>query len=139
VTRCRTHENAEELLQAAGRALARIEELEQYVSARDSDPGPVTESPETFKTKESLREVFAKIEPPVDFTIADHGTIVLLRSNTEAAEEWAAEHLPSDAQHFGGGVAVEPRYVADILTGIQKAGLSIDSDWGPVRPIAGLS
>jgi hypothetical protein len=62
-------------------------------------------------------------EDAADFSIEDHGSLVLLRVKTDAAKEWANEHLPEDAMHFGGAVVVEPRYVADILDGIANDGL----------------
>ena len=58
-----------------------------------------------------------------DFTVANHGSIFMLYAKSEAAREWVAEHLPSDAQTFGGGIAIEPRYVMDILLGIVNDGL----------------
>ena len=60
-----------------------------------------------------------------DFTIDDHGSLVLLHPKTEQAREWVSEHLPDDAQRFGGAVVVEPRYIEDIIAGIRDDGLAV--------------
>lgn len=60
-----------------------------------------------------------------DFTIHDHGSIMLLQPLTEAGQEWANEHLPDDVMTFGTGIVVEPRYMARIVEGIVNDGLEI--------------
>ena len=61
-----------------------------------------------------------------DFTVSGGGTLYLLRPNTEAAKEWVADHIPDDAQRLGQAIAVEHRYIDDIVTGIQGDGLGVD-------------
>ena len=62
----------------------------------------------------------------MDFTITNHGSIVIIEPLTEAAIDWVAEHIPEDAQRWGrAGVVVEPRYVGDIVAGIEADGLEI--------------
>lgn len=63
----------------------------------------------------------------IDFVIEDNGSIILLRPITEAAKEWIEEHLPEDRMYFGNAVVVEPRYIADIASGIEADGLT----WRP--------
>lgn len=65
-----------------------------------------------------------KIATP-DFDVIDSGSIVLLRPNTAAASAWCDEHLPEDATWFGGSVAVEPRYISDIVDGAISDGLTV--------------
>jgi hypothetical protein len=60
-----------------------------------------------------------------DFTVQDEGTIFLLIPNTDAAQEWIAEHIPDTAQCFGTAVVVEHRYIAEIVHGIQQSGLKV--------------
>jgi hypothetical protein len=60
-----------------------------------------------------------------DFICANHGSIRVLTPMTAAAREWRDEHLPDDAQSWGRGVVIEPRYWPDIQAGIQEAGLVI--------------
>ncbi len=58
-----------------------------------------------------------------DFTITDHGSIVILRPHSPAAHSWVEDHIPEDAQVWAGGIVVEPRYVLDIVDGIHADGL----------------
>ena len=61
----------------------------------------------------------------VDFEVSGGGTVYLLRPLTDAAREWVAEHIPEDAQYLGDAVAVEHRYIADIVSGIRNDGLTV--------------
>jgi len=61
-----------------------------------------------------------------DFTIADHGTILLFRPTNDAAKAWLDEVTPEDALHYGGALVVEHRYAENLLAGIREAGF----DWG---------
>lgn len=62
-----------------------------------------------------------------DFTLMQHGTIAILEPVTAEAMIWADEHLPEDAMKWGDhGVVIEPRYLGDILDGIQQDSLT----WG---------
>jgi hypothetical protein len=60
-----------------------------------------------------------------DFTVQNEGTIYLLRPNTPAAQSWIAENLPPDRMTFGDAIAVEHRYICDIIDGIRAAGLEV--------------
>ena len=60
-----------------------------------------------------------------DFEVENHGSLFLLRPMTSAAWNWAEQHLPEDAQMFGQAYAVEHRYIADIVEGIQADGLGV--------------
>lgn len=59
-----------------------------------------------------------------DFTATNHGSIVMLAPNSDAARDWVAENLPDDIQTLGDAVAIEPRYFADIALGIFEDGLT---------------
>ena len=61
----------------------------------------------------------------VDVKIENHGSLVLIRPLTEAASDWLDENISEDAQHFGGAVVVEPRYVEAIVEGMQNDGLEV--------------
>ena len=70
-----------------------------------------------------------------DFEIRNEGSIFLLFPQNDAAREWidvniygtdADTGIPeNEAQWFGGGIVVEPRYVPDLIEGIQADGLEI--------------
>jgi hypothetical protein len=63
-----------------------------------------------------------------DFRLQNEVTIVALHAVTEAAQEWMDDNLPEDRMSWMGGAVIEPRYVQDILTGIEDAGLSVAGD-----------
>jgi hypothetical protein len=61
-----------------------------------------------------------------DFSVANHGSILILHALTDAAREWVDEHIGDDAMTGGrSGRVVEPRYIADIVEGIRAAGLGV--------------
>ena len=60
----------------------------------------------------------------MDFDVVNGGSVFLLIPNTEAAEAWVGENLPENPLTFGRGIAVEARYIGDILHGIQEDGLT---------------
>jgi hypothetical protein len=57
--------------------------------------------------------------------VEDHGSLWLLRPITEAGRDWLHEHTGDEAQWFGSALVVEPRYVADIVQGMQEEGLAV--------------
>lgn len=62
---------------------------------------------------------------PEDILVSDHGSLVMLAGLTPNGDAWLRQNLASDAQWLGKTVAVEPRYVDDILRGIQAGNLTI--------------
>ena len=59
-----------------------------------------------------------------DFSITDHGSVTILYPHTDAARGWIAENIDDASLGWGtGGIVVEPRYVADIVAGMEEAGL----------------
>lgn len=61
-----------------------------------------------------------------DLTFTDHGSIVLLRADTDAGRDWIAEHINAQALTWAGQIVVEPRYVHSICIGAVEAGLDVD-------------
>lgn len=61
-----------------------------------------------------------------DLTISNQGSIFLLRAVSDAGRDWIAEHIPDDAQRFGGAIAVEHRYISDIAEGAQADGMVVE-------------
>jgi hypothetical protein len=67
-----------------------------------------------------------KVAASADFTVHNHGSVMILNAHTNAARHWRDEHLPNHAMTWGrDGVVVEPRYIADIVNGVREAGLSV--------------
>lgn len=58
-----------------------------------------------------------------DAAVENHGSIFLLRPLTSSAKDWISENLPNDVMWFDGAVAIEPRYVCDIIDGMLADGL----------------
>ncbi len=62
-----------------------------------------------------------------DVTVENHGSVYVLRLHSSAARAWRLEYLPEDAPSIGtNSVAVETRYVADILEGMISDGLEVE-------------
>ena len=59
-----------------------------------------------------------------DFLFHNHGSIWLMIPQNEAASEFASDTLPDDTPMHGNGYAIEPRYVADLVTALQDDGFS---------------
>jgi hypothetical protein len=63
----------------------------------------------------------------MDFSIiSDGGGVVLVLPRNAEARAWIAEHIDADATKLGDAVAVEMRYLADLVAGIQADGFSIN-------------
>lgn len=64
-----------------------------------------------------------------DFYVESHGSIFLLRPRNDAARSWIDDNLYTDEdnrpQWFGDAVAIEHRYIDDIVIGINDAGLEV--------------
>lgn len=60
----------------------------------------------------------------MDFDLVNGGSVFLLIPNTEAAKAWVDEHLPEHPLTLGRGIAVEHRYISEIMQGIMADGLS---------------
>ena len=59
----------------------------------------------------------------LDVAISGGGTVYLLQPLMHAAHAWIAEHLPTDALRLGDAVAVEWRYIGDVVGGAIDDGL----------------
>jgi hypothetical protein len=79
--------------------------------------GPVKSS-STFHTSGS-----SPTERPVfDFAVRDEGTIWLFTPQTPAALQFLSEHIQEGAQYFGDSLAVEHRFVYELLIGLREHG-----------------
>ncbi len=65
------------------------------------------------------------METQTDFEVQNHGSIFLLCPLTDEARKWIEESLPGDIQWFGDNVAVEHRYIRDIVEDIEIDGLTV--------------
>lgn len=60
-----------------------------------------------------------------DFSFKDEGSVWILYPHNDAASLWIAEHVDQDALQWGGGIAVDARYVDQISQGIVEDGLDV--------------
>ena len=65
-----------------------------------------------------------------DFTLDDHGSLVLLKPKTQEACSWITEHIGAPIPWFAGAVALDPQSIPDLLSGI----LDDDLSWEPDSP-----
>lgn len=59
----------------------------------------------------------------VDLLIGDEGSIITVTPTTHAAKQWLDEHVVGETTWWCGALAVERRYVFDLLSGAQSDGL----------------
>ena len=65
----------------------------------------------------------ARRNPRTDARVEGHGSVVLVRPLTDDARAWLKEH--TDGTWFGGALAVEPRYVCNLVVGMRDAGFAV--------------
>lgn len=61
----------------------------------------------------------------VDFTVVGGGSVFLLTPLTDDAKNWSDEHIDPEAQKLGNGIAVEHRYIGELVDGIRAEGFTI--------------
>jgi hypothetical protein len=61
-----------------------------------------------------------------DLRVENHGSIFLLRPVSELGDSWINEHIPEDAMHLGDAVAIEHRFIHDIVAGAIGDGLTVE-------------
>ncbi len=61
-----------------------------------------------------------------DFSLSWHGTVALLRPNNDDAARWLDETAPEDAQFWCSALAIEPRYVQNVVDAANEAGFVVD-------------
>ncbi len=61
-----------------------------------------------------------------DVRVEDHGSIVQLFLDTDAAREWVSEHVVAESWCFmGSSLLVEHRFASDIVAGMVDDGLAV--------------
>ena len=60
-----------------------------------------------------------------DLLVYGEGTVYLLHAATPTGHAWIDEHISPDAPRLGAGVAVEHRYLRDIIFGAVADGLVV--------------
>lgn len=57
------------------------------------------------------------------FRLEQHGSITLVRPLTDEATQWLVEH--TDGSWFGNALAVEPRYIPNLVEGMIEFGFEV--------------
>ena len=60
-----------------------------------------------------------------DVTVIGGGTVYLLHLHTPEARDWVEEHIAGERQMLGEGLAVEHRYVLDVVLEMRADGLEV--------------
>ncbi len=60
-----------------------------------------------------------------DFVLRNHGSIAILVPVNKFARKHLNNNMPADAQMFGNGYAIEPRYVDAIVADLLDNGFTI--------------
>ena len=58
-----------------------------------------------------------------DFSVTDHGSIVLLNLHSAGAKDWVAENIEDGATQWAGALVIEPPFVPDIVAALEAEGL----------------
>lgn len=70
--------------------------------------------------------MMTKLMRTPDVLVENHGTIFMLRPQTEAAEQWIEDHVQTEGwQWLGKGLAVDHRYAENLVAGMIEAGLAV--------------
>jgi hypothetical protein len=61
----------------------------------------------------------------IDFSVDNHGSIVLLRGISPEAEQWIESYVGGDdTQYWGDAVVVEHRYIVPIIEAMEAQGFT---------------
>ena len=61
----------------------------------------------------------------LDWFVTNHGSIFTFAPLTEAASEWAEQHLPEDSQRWGDAYVVEHRFAHNIAEALLTEGFEV--------------
>ena len=62
-----------------------------------------------------------------DLHVEDHGSIILIRPASDEGRRWINDIASKDVQFLGDAMAVEPRYIQNVVEIAQQAGLTVVS------------
>lgn len=102
----------------------RITELEKTLEGYRRTRNFNEEAVRIARVLDELRELAGTNEPSADVRIENQAaSVCLARPLTEPGKRWLEEH--TDGQWFGGALAVEPRFVANLVDGMIGDGLEV--------------
>ena len=79
----------------------------------------------TYTIVTALGEITEDVKT-ADFSVANHGSICILTGISQECKDWIEQHVGnSETQTWGKrGIVIEPRYVQDIITGLESEGFT---------------
>lgn len=72
--------------------------------------------------------VVVRFEPapaPPDYVVSGGGSIFLVHSKNDSAFEWLSDHVSDEASWLGQALAVEHRYIGDLIDSLRNDGLEV--------------
>jgi hypothetical protein len=82
----------------------------------------------SYKTQVAEALAQRKLPGAVGFdfrVISADSSIILLRPLTQEARNWIHDRVAGERTYFGGNLAVEPRYIIELVTGFIADGLTL--------------
>jgi hypothetical protein len=64
-------------------------------------------------------------ESAADITIENHGSIFVMQPHSPEARQWIDWHVDGEAQRWGGGVVVEPRFAPELIAAMLDYGFTV--------------
>lgn len=62
----------------------------------------------------------------VDYKLYDSGSIITVQPMHTGADAFLRDVISEESTWFGTALAVEPRYISDLVNGLRKAGYIVD-------------
>lgn len=63
-----------------------------------------------------------------DIIVSDHGSVVMVAPITQDAQTWVAQNVELEPWAWmGGAFAVEPRFLDNLIDGMQGDGLTVEA------------
>jgi hypothetical protein len=62
----------------------------------------------------------------MDISVANHGSIFLVTPHSTEAKAWIDENVSEDAQFLGNRLAVEHRFIDNLVEGMRGDGLTVE-------------
>lgn len=69
--------------------------------------------------------VIVRAEPGPDYRVSGGGSIYLVHPQNDAAAKWLSDHVSDEASWLGRGLAVEHRYIGDLVENLRNDGFEV--------------
>ena len=69
-----------------------------------------------------VTDAMIEAQQAADYRVENHGSVCMVHPISQEAKNWIDENV-GDQQWFGHSLAVHPRYLGDLVAGMEDAGL----------------